>query len=129
MIVTERNSTTKALRRIRQILDSGSFMEIGEHITARLTDFYTPEKVEASDGVITGYGTIGGHLVYVFSQDGEVMGGSFGEMHGRKINRLYRLAIKAKAPEIGFLDSSGLRVEEGLIQISRLLSMQPSVIP
>ena len=114
MIVTERNSTTKALRRIRQILDSGSFMEIGEHITARLTDFYTPEKVEASDGVITGYGTIGGHLVYVFSQDGEVMGGSFGEMHGRKINRLYRLAIKAKAPVIGFLDSSGLRVEEGL---------------
>lgn len=114
MIVTERRTTTKALRRIRRILDPGSFMEIGEHITARRTDFYTPEKVEASDGVITGYGTIDGCLVYVFSQDGEVMGGSFGEMHGRKIHRLYRLAIKTKAPVIGFLDCSGLRVEEGL---------------
>ncbi len=99
-------------------------MEIGEHITARLTDFYTPEKVEASDGVITGYGT-GGHLVYVFSQDGEVMGGSFGEMHGRKINRLYRLAIKAKAPVIGFLDSSGLRVEEGLDSWTCLVNCMP----
>lgn len=114
MIVTKQIRTTEAMKRIRQILDPGSFMEIGRQITARQTDFYAPEKAVESDGVISGYGSIEGRLVYIFSQDGETMGGSFGEMHGGKIARIYRLALKTKAPIIGLIDCSGLRIEEGL---------------
>lgn len=114
MYVTERTQSTAGMKRIYQILDLGSFVEIGEGVTARLTDFYEPDTAVASDGVITGYGTIGGNLVYVFSQDGDVMGGTFGEMHGEKIRNLYKLALRSQAPMIGLLDSKGFRVEEGV---------------
>lgn len=114
MILTEQRKNTLAVKRIEQVLDSGSFMEIGENVKARLTDFYTPEEALESDGVITGYGTVHGKPVYIFCQDGEVMGGSFGEMHGQKITNLYRLAMRAKAPMIGILDCRGFRIEEGL---------------
>ena len=120
MIVRQRSERTEAEERIYQILDQGSFMEIGERITAKATDFCNPEEVWESDGVITGYGTIGGKLVYLFSQDADVMGGSFGEMHGRKISRIYQLAIKTKAPVIGILSSSGFRVEEGVDALESL---------
>lgn len=110
----KRERTDGARMRIRQLLDRGSFMEIGEEVTARLTDFYTPQEPCESDGVVTGYGTINEKLVYIFCQDADVMGGTFGEMHGRKINRLYHMAMRAKAPVIGFLDCRGFRIEEGL---------------
>ena len=62
----EREKLTHAQKKIHQILDKGSFMEMGEEVTARLTDFYAPEEPKPSDGVITGYGTIDGKLVYIF---------------------------------------------------------------
>ena len=73
-----------------------------------------PDSVKESDGVVTGYGTINGNLVFVYAQDNEVMGGTFGEQHGRKIVDLYEHAIKANAPVIGLLDCAGFRIEEGL---------------
>lgn len=126
--MTEKKEVTTAEQRIRQLLDYGSFMEIGEAVTARLTDFYTPgTQDKPSDGVITGYGTIDGQLVYVFSQDAAVLGGTYGEMHGQKINRLYQMAMKTKAPIIGFLDCHGFRIEEGLDSLdkfARLYALQ-----
>lgn len=100
--------------KIIQLLDPGSFMETGEHVSARFTEFYKPDSVMESDGVMTGYGTIEGQLVFIFAQDSEIMGGTFGEQHGRKIVDLYEHAIKAKAPIIGLLDCAGFRIEEGL---------------
>ena len=126
--MSNKKEFTGAQKMICQILDPGSFMEIGEAVTARLTDFYTPDTQDKpSDGVITGYGTIDGQLVYIFSQDVEVLGGTYGEMHGQKINRLYQLAMKAKAPIIGLLDCHGFRIEEGLDSLdkfARLYALQ-----
>lgn len=123
----ERENLTQAQKKIHQILDKGSFMEMGEEVTARLTDFYAPKEPQPSDGVITGYGTIDGKLVYIFCQDGEIMGGTFGEMHGQKLRRLYRQALRAKAPVIGLLDCHGFRIEEaldGLNQFAGLYRLQ-----
>ena len=107
------SSSSKASERIVALLDDNSFVEIGALVKARNTDFnLTPEKTP-SDGVITGYGTIGGSLVFVYSQDASVLGGSIGEMHAKKITGLYSLALKTGAPVIGLLDSAGLRLQEG----------------
>lgn len=103
-----------ARKRIEKLVDYGSFVEIGESITARFTDFYSPANAKDGDGIVCGYGVMGGKLVYVFSQSSDSMGGTLGEMHGRKIVNLYNLAMRAKAPVIGLLDCSGIRVEEGL---------------
>lgn len=101
-----------ASKRIEALLDDNSFIEIGALISARNTDFNMTEKETPSDGVITGYGVINGNLVYVYSQDAGVMGGSIGEMHAKKIVRLYDMAIKMGAPVIGLVDSTGLRLQE-----------------
>ena len=114
MQVKSIDEKTTARSKIGDILDTGSFMEIGEHVAARFTEFYQPDSVIESDGVIAGYGTVGGNLVFLYAQDGEVMGGTFGEQHGRKIVNLYDHAIKAGAPIIGLLDCAGFRIEEGL---------------
>lgn len=114
MQVKSKDEKTTARSKIGDILDIGSFMEIGEHVSARFTEFYQPDSVVESDGVITGYGTVGGNPVFIYAQDGEVMGGTFGEQHGRKIVNLYDHAIKAGAPIIGLLDCAGFRIEEGL---------------
>ncbi|MBR2764452.1 MAG: carboxyl transferase [Blautia sp.] len=98
--------------RIEALLDANSFVEIGQKITARSTDFSLTEKKAPSDGVITGYGVIDGSLVYVYSQDASVLGGTVGEMHARKITALYDLALKTGAPVIGLIDCAGLRLEE-----------------
>ena len=86
--------------RIASLLDDNSFVEIGGKVTARATDFNLSEKETPSDGVITGYGVIDGNLVYVYSQDASVLGGTIGEMHARKIARLYDFAMKTGAPVI-----------------------------
>jgi len=78
-----------ASRRIATLLDEGSFVEIGGAVTARSTTFNLQEKAAPSDGVITGYGVIDGNLVYVYSQDADVLGGALGEMHAKKIARIY----------------------------------------
>lgn len=101
-----------ASTRITSLLDANSFVEIGQSVTARTTDFNMTEKKAPSDGVITGYGVIDGNLVYVYSQDVSVLNGTVGEMHARKITKLYDLAMKTGAPVIGLVDCAGIRLEE-----------------
>ncbi len=98
--------------RINALLDANSFVEIGGLVTARATDFNLSARETPSDGVITGYGTIDGSLVYIYSQDVTVLNGTVGEMHAKKIARVYALAEKTGAPVIGLLDCGGLRLEE-----------------
>ncbi len=106
------STTSKASQRIEALLDANSFVEIGAMITARATDFNMKQNDTPSDGVVTGYGVIDGNLVYVYSQDASVMNGSVGEMHAKKITRIYDLAMKTGAPVIGLIDSAGLRLQE-----------------
>ena len=106
------SNTTLASQRIASLLDENSFVEIGALVTARATDFNLKQTETPSDGVITGYGVIDGNLVYVYSQDASVLGGSVGEMHAKKIAKLYDLAMKTGAPVIGLIDSAGLRLQE-----------------
>ena len=101
-----------ASRRIATLLDEGSFVEIGGAVTARSTTFNLQEKAAPSDGVITGYGVIDGNLVNVYSQDADVLGGALGEMHAKKIARIYDMAMKMGAPVIGLIDCAGLRLQE-----------------
>ena len=104
--------TSQASQRITALLDDNSFVEIGAMVTARATDFNLKQTETPSDGCITGYGVIEGNLVYVYSQDASVLGGSIGEMHAKKIAGLYDLAMKTGAPVIGLIDSAGLRLQE-----------------
>ncbi len=106
------SAQTSASKRIAALLDENSFVEVGAYITARSTDFNMAEKATPEDGVMTGYGTIDGSLVYVYSQDASVLGGSIGEMHAKKISRLYAMAEKMGAPVIGLIDCAGLRLQE-----------------
>ena len=98
--------------RITALLDENSFVEIGAAVTARATDFNMNNTDTPSDGVMTGYGVINGSLVYVYSQDASVLGGSMGEMHAKKIARIYDMAMKMGAPVIGLVDCAGLRLQE-----------------
>lgn len=98
--------------RITSLLDPNSFVEIGQSVTARTTDFNMTEKKAPSDGVITGYGVIEGNLVFVYSQDASVLNGTVGEMHAKKISALYDMAMKTGAPVIGLVDCAGLRLQE-----------------
>lgn len=106
------SNSSLAGKRIASLLDENSFVELGASVTARSTDFNMEPKDAASDGVVTGYGLIDGCLVYVYSQDASVLGGSVGEMHAKKIVNLYNLALKVGAPVIGLIDSAGLRLNE-----------------
>lgn len=106
------SNATLASNRINSLLDANSFVEIGQSVTARTTDFNMTEKKAPSDGVITGYGVIDGNLVYVYSQDASVLNGTVGEMHARKISKIYDLAMKTGAPVIGLVDCAGLRLQE-----------------
>ncbi len=101
-----------ASERIATLLDDSSFVEIGSEVTARTTDFNESPQDTPKDGVVTGYGVIGGKLVYVYSQDASVLGGSIGEMHAKKISAVYNLAMKVGAPVVGLIDCAGLRVQE-----------------
>ena len=89
----DNQSTSSALTRIQSLLDEFSFVEVGRLVEARSTDFNMAEKKAPSDGVVTGYGTIDGNLVYVYAQDAAVLGGSIGEMHARKIASIYSMAM------------------------------------
>ncbi len=108
------SAQTPAMKRINALLDGNSFVEVGAYVTARSTDFNMQAQKTPADGVITGYGTIEGALVYVYSQDAAVMGGSVGEMHAEKIRKLYDMAMKMGAPVIGLIDCAGLRLQEGM---------------
>lgn len=103
-----------ARERLARLFDPGSFTEIDMHVKHRATEFGM-EKVEApGEGVVTGYGTIDGRLVFAFAQDFSVIGGSLGEMHAKKITKVQDLAMKAGAPLIGLNDSGGARIQEGV---------------
>ena len=106
------SAQTSASNRITRLLDENSFVEIGAYVTARNTDFNMTAKETPADGVVTGYGTIDGNLVYVYSQDASVMGGFMGEMHAKKISDTYALAMKMGAPIVGLIDCAGLRLQE-----------------
>lgn len=107
------NSAEKsAIRRISALFDENSFVEIGGLVSARSTDFNLQDTQTPGDGVVTGYGVIDGNLVYVFSQDASVLGGSIGEMHAKKIANIYDMAMKMGAPIIGLIDCAGLRLQE-----------------
>lgn len=105
---------SKALSRIQMLLDENSFVELGAGITARITDFTLKSQLEPSDGVITGYGQIDGNPVFVYSQNREVLNGTMGEMHAKKIVDLYDKAAKTGAPVIGFIDCGGFRLQESV---------------
>ncbi|MBQ0000323.1 MAG: carboxyl transferase [Clostridiales bacterium] len=98
--------------RISSLLDANSFVEIGHGVTARATDFNLAENKAPSDGVITGYGVINDRPVFVYSQDVSVLNGTVGEMHAKKITKLYDLAMKTGAPVIGLVDCAGIRLQE-----------------
>ncbi len=107
-----------ARERITQLLDENSFQEIGQFVEHRATTFGLDKTHFPGDGVITGYGTIHGRLIYVFSQDFTVLGGSLSETHAAKICRVMDLAMKNGAPVIGLNDSGGARIQEGVVSLS-----------
>lgn len=106
-----------ARERLHFLLDEGSFEEIGMLVTHRAKDFGLDKQKFLGDGVVTGYGTINGRLVYVFSQDFTVFGGSLSETHAEKICKIMDLAMKNGAPVIGLNDSGGARIQEGVVSL------------
>ena len=106
-----------ARERIHFLMDEGSFEEIGMFVTHRSAEFGLDRQKFLGDGVITGYGTVNGRLVYVFAQDFTVFGGSLAEMHAKKICRIMDLAMENGAPVIGLNDSGGARIQEGVVSL------------
>lgn len=103
-----------ARERVNYLMDEGSFEEIGLMVTHRTSDFGMDQEVYLGDGVITGYGTIHGRLVYVFAQDFTVFGGALSETHAEKICKVMDMALRNGAPMIGLNDSGGARIQEGV---------------
>ena len=107
-----------ARERIAQLLDEGSFEELDMFVQHRCTNFGQEKKHFLGDGVVTGYGTIDGRLVYVFAQDFTVFGGSLSEAMAQKICKIMDMAMKMGAPVIGLNDSGGARIQEGINALS-----------
>lgn len=103
-----------ARERIEVLLDEGSFEEYDMYVSHRCTEFGMAEQKVPGDGVVTGWGTINGRQVYVFSQDFTVLGGSLSETHAQKICKIMDMAVKNGAPVIGLNDSGGARIQEGV---------------
>lgn len=106
-----------ARERLQLLLDEGSFEEIGMLVTHRCRDFGMENEVYPGDGVVTGYGTVNGRLVYVYSQDFTVFGGSLSETHAEKIVKIMDLAMQNGAPVVGLNDSGGARIQEGVVSL------------
>jgi propionyl-CoA carboxylase beta chain len=106
-----------ARERLELLLDSNTFEEIGGFVTHRSTNFGLEKTKFLGDGVITGYGTVNGRLVYVYSQDFTVLGGSLAEAHAEKICKIMELAMKNGVPIIGLNDSGGARIQEGVVSL------------
>jgi len=107
-----------ARERIDLFFDSGSFRELDIFVRHRCTEFDMPGNIISGEGVITGYGTVKGRTVFAFSQDFTSTGGTLGEMHARKICKVQDLALKAGSPIVGFNDSGGARIQEGVDALS-----------
>jgi acetyl-CoA carboxylase carboxyltransferase component len=106
-----------ARERLDLLLDKGSFRETDMFVTHRTNDFGLDKRKYLGDSVVTGWGTIEGRLVYVFSQDFTVFGGSLGEVHSAKICKIMDMAMKNGAPVIGLNDSGGARIQEGVVSL------------
>ncbi len=106
-----------ARERLDFLLDPGSFVELDRFVTHRSSDFGLADKQILGDGVVTGYGRIDGRLVYVFSQDFTVFGGSLAEAHAEKICKVMDLAVRNGAPVVGLNDSGGARIQEGVVSL------------
>ena len=107
-----------ARERLDLLLDKGSFREVDNFVVHRTSDFGLDQQVFPGDSVVTGWGTIEGRLVYVFSQDFTVLGGSLGEVHAEKICKIMDVAMKNGAPVIGLNDSGGARIQEGVVSLA-----------
>jgi propionyl-CoA carboxylase beta chain len=107
-----------ARERLDVLLDEGSFEEFDMYVTHRATEFGMAEQKVAGDGVVTGWGTINGRKVYVFSQDFTVLGGSLSETHAQKICKIMEMAMRNGAPVIGLNDSGGARIQEGVASLA-----------
>lgn len=103
-----------ARERVHALLDDGSFVELDAMVRHRCHDFGMFERRPPGDGVLTGYGTVNGRQVFVFAQDFTVFGGSLGEMYGQKVVKVLDLALRTGCPVIGFNDSGGARIQEGV---------------
>ncbi len=106
-----------ARERITLLVDEDSFVELDRFVTHRSTDFGLDEQRILGDGVVTGYATVHGRLIYLFSQDFTVFGGSLSETHAEKIVKLQELALRNGAPIIGLNDSGGARIQEGVVSL------------
>src|SRR5271165_5667472 len=106
-----------ARERLDVLLDAGSFEEWGMFVEHRSQDFGMAEQTIPGDGVVTGYGTINGRLVFVFSQDFTVFGGALSEAHAEKICKIMDQAMRVGAPVIGLNDSGGARIQEGVASL------------
>ncbi|GAB3258062.1 acyl-CoA carboxylase subunit beta [Larkinella harenae] len=107
-----------ARERIALLVDEGSFEEIGKFVMHRTRDFGLDKEHYLGDGVVTGYGTVDGRLIYVFAQDFTVFGGALSETHAEKICKIMDLALKNGAPVIGLNDSGGARIQEGVLSLA-----------
>ena len=107
-----------ARERVELLMDEGSFEEFDMFVAHRCTDFGMEAERPAGDGVVTGWGTINGRMVYVFSQDFTVFGGSLSETHAQKICKIREMAIQNGAPVIGINDSGGARIQEGVASLA-----------
>src|SRR5687767_8491838 len=107
-----------ARERIALLVDEGSFEELGKFVMHRSKDFGLDKEYYLGDGVVTGYGTVNGRLVYIFSQDFTVFGGSLSETHAEKIVKIMDLAMQNGAPLIGLNDSGGARIQEGVVSLA-----------
>lgn len=103
-----------ARERLAMLFDEGSFVEIDAFVTHRCTEFDMADTKAPGEGVVTGYGTVDGRLVYAYAQDFTVIGGSLGEMHAAKICKVMDMAMKMGAPIVGVNDSGGARIQEGI---------------
>ena len=112
-----RKGKMTARERLDVLLDPGSFVELDRFVTHRSTDFGLAEQQILGDGVVTGWGRVEGRLVYVFSQDFTVFGGSLSETHAEKICKVMDLAMRNGAPVVGLNDSGGARIQEGVASL------------
>jgi acetyl-CoA carboxylase carboxyltransferase component len=117
LAVQHQRGRLSARERLDLLLDKGSFRELDAFVTHRTSDFGLADKKYLGDSVVTGWGTINSRLVYVFSQDFTVFGGSLGEVHAAKICKIMDMALKSGAPVIGLNDSGGARIQEGVVSL------------
>ncbi len=106
-----------ARERIDALVDPGSFVEIDRFVVHQTVDFGMADKKILGDGVVTGRAQIDGRLVYIFSHDFTVFGGSLGEMFARKVTKIMDMALKTGVPVIGINDSGGARIQEGVVSL------------